>query len=115
MQLNHLHLHVRDLDVAKTFYERWFGFREHVRHGPILFLRDDADLDLALAPDENPPELPSWFHFGFRLESADAVKAMYDAMTAEGVTIKMPYQAWDDLAAFRCADADGNQIEIYWE
>ena len=115
MRINHLHLHVRNIGRSRAFYERWFGFREHVQHGPILFLRDDGDLDLALAPDEAPGELPAWFHFGFRLESTDAVHALHDQMQEAGVSIAMPFQDWGDLAAFRCADPDGYQIEVYWE
>ena len=115
MQMNHLHLHVRDKEVSQRFYEKWFGFRKHVEHGPILFLRDDADLDLALAPDDDPQALPSWFHFGFRLESTQAVQVMHDAMYADGVAMDMAFQSWEDLAAFRCIDPDGYRIEVYWE
>ena len=115
MQMNHLHLHVRDVGRARAFYERWFGFRKHTQHGPILFLRDDADLDLALAPDDEPAGLPAWFHFGFRLDSGDAVRTMHDAMRDDGVQIAQHLQSWDDLVVFRCADPDGYQIEVYWE
>lgn len=115
MQLNHLHLHVRDKAQAQQFYEAWFGFREHVRHGDILFLRDDAGLDLALAPDASPAPLPPWFHFGFRLASSDDVTALHASMQEQGVTILSPLKQWDDLVVFRCADPDGYAIEVYWE
>ena len=115
MQLNHLHLHVRDVDRSQRFYAKWFGFREHARHGPIPFLRDKADLDLALAPDDEPQPFPNWFHFGFRLDSAQAVRDLHDAMTEAGVSIVQAVQTWEDLVVFRCADPDGTNIEIYWE
>ena len=115
MQLNHLHLHVRDLKASQQFYERWFGFREHVRHGPILFLRDSADLDLALMPDEAAAPLPSWFHFGFRLSSAEAVTTLHQRMKDAEVPIVADLQSWEDFVVYRCEDPDGHAIEIYWE
>ena len=115
MQVNHLHLHVTDLDRSRAFYERWFGFEEHVRHGDILFLRDAGGLDLALAPDDTPASLPAWFHFGFRLESGDAVRALRTEMEAEGVAMATELFDYEDLVSFRCTDPDGYAIEIYWE
>ena len=115
VNMNHLHLHVRDVENARSFYERWFGFTEHAQHGEILFLRDAADLDLALAPDPSPEPLPPWFHFGFRLHSSAQVEALCKAMSEAGVAIPKPYEFWGDLAAFRCEDPDGYQIEVYWE
>lgn len=115
VRVNHLHLHVADVAGAQAFYERWFGFEEHAQHGAILFLRDEGGLDLALAPDPAPGSMPLWFHFGFRLDSAEEVAALHDAMLDGGVGITQPFENWGDLAAFRCLDQDGYQIEIYWE
>ncbi len=115
MQLNHLHLHVKDLEVARAFYERWFGFREHVTHGSILFLRDAGGLDLALAPDDEAAQLPGWFHFGFRLESADAVRNARRDMQAADVEMATPLHEYDDHVSFRCKDPDGYAIDLYWD
>jgi len=115
MRLNHLHLHVSDVGSAREFYERWFGFKEQVQHGPIVFLRDEGGLDLALAPDSDAGALPSWFHFGFRLDSIEQVETLHTAMLGAGVEIRQPFENWGDLAAFRCVDGDGYQIEVYWE
>ena len=115
MDLNHLHLHVADLEATKLFYETHFGFREHVQRGPILFLRNERDFDLALHPAENEEPLPDWFHFGFRLVYAAAVRALHRRLgetEAERVT---PLQVYDDFVAFRCTDPSGNSIEVYWE
>jgi catechol 2,3-dioxygenase-like lactoylglutathione lyase family enzyme len=113
MDLNHLHLHVRDVAKAAGFYERWFGFREHVRHGDILFLRNEQGFDLALAPGE-PASLPSWFHFGFRLGSRETVLDLHRRMTAERVRLGELFDE-PDLASFRCSDPDDHAIEVYWE
>ena len=77
MDLNHLHLHVRDVASASAYYQRWFGFREHVCHGDILFLRNGDGFDLALAPDDEGEDFPTWFHFGFRLASAADVRDLH--------------------------------------
>ncbi len=115
MQVNHLHLHVKDLDASQRYYETYFGFREHTYHGPILFLRNEDDFDLALAPDETPEALPPWFHFGCRLASADDVVALLERMKADGAGIAKDLYRDETLASFRAADPDGHQIEIYWE
>ena len=114
MQLNHLHLHVASVDKAAAFYARCFGLREHVWHENVLFMRDDAGMDLALAPGE-PGELPAWFHIGFRLESPEAVRALHARLAADGVAIGAPLTEEGDFIWFRCADPDGHQIEVYWE
>lgn len=113
--LNHLHLHVRDVERAWRFYTRHFGFAESVRHGDILFLRNRDGFDLALAPARAVESFPEWFHFGFRLDSAEAVRSLYRAMQVEGTTIRKPLVDDPDLVSFRCADPDGYGIEVYWE
>lgn len=115
VRLNHLHLHVCDVGQDREFCKRWFGFEEEVQHGPILFSGDRGGLDLALASDPDSGPMPSWFHFGFRLDSIGDVAALYDAMLEAGVEMRQPFEDWGDLAAFRCVDEDGYQIEVYWE
>ena len=115
MQVNHLHLHVRDIEQSEAFYARWFGFERHVTHGEILFLRDAGGLDLALAPDPEPAALPPWFHFGFRLPSGDAVRALRAEMLDAEVVMATELFDYEDLVSFRCRDPDGYAIEIYWE
>ncbi len=111
--LNHLHLHVRSIEQAKAFYEAHFGLREHVRHGDILFMRDDGGLDLALAPSEQPDVMPPWFHFGFRLATPEAVRTLHARLPAEAIA--QPLSEEPDFAVFRCRDPDGHLIEVYWE
>jgi catechol 2,3-dioxygenase-like lactoylglutathione lyase family enzyme len=115
MDLNHLHLHVRDLDRSHAFYETWFGFRERVRHGEIVFLSNDDRFDLALSPSPRVEPFPEWFHFGFRLASGDAVREIHRRMTAANVAIAKPLYQDDEMVSFRCLDPDGYGIEVYWE
>lgn len=115
MQLNHLHLHVASVDRAADFFVGHFGFRRHAMHGDIAFLRDEAGMDLALAPGP-PDDFPPWSHFGFRLEDAEAVRALFARLEAAGVAILHPLDEEEpDFVWFRCADPDGHQIEVYWE
>lgn len=113
--LNHIHLHVLSVDRARDFYALHFGLRPHVTHGDILFMRDDAGLDLALAPTQKLDAFPSWFHIGFRLPTSEDVIALHGRMLSAGVRIRQPLENHADFTVFRCADPDGHLIEVYWE
>jgi catechol 2,3-dioxygenase-like lactoylglutathione lyase family enzyme len=115
MNLNHIHLHVASAKAAAAFYARHFGLRELVWHGDMVFMRDEAGMDLALAQDDDRQPLPDWFHIGFRLDSADAVAALHDRLSAAGVSITEPLQREGDLTYFRCQDPDAHTLEIYFE
>ena len=86
MQISHLHIGVRDIEVSGAFYKAHFGLVHHFHAGPILFLRDDAGMDFALSPakaDEAP-----WnggLHFGFRLASREDVLVMHRRPRDAGV------------------------------
>jgi len=112
LDLNHLHLHVKNLDRAQRFYESYFQFREHMRYGDILFLRNLSGFDLALVPDRKPTPFPGWFHFGFRLKDAHAVRRLQSRMSSEGVTVG-EVEDHNEYMTFRCVDPDGYSIEIY--
>jgi catechol 2,3-dioxygenase-like lactoylglutathione lyase family enzyme len=112
--INHLHLHVASVERAKAFYARWFGLTPHVWHDDILFMRDASGMDLALAPGP-ADEMPPWFHFGFRLESPEAVRALHAGLAADGGDIRDLLNEEPDFVWFRCADPDGHLIEVYWE
>jgi catechol 2,3-dioxygenase-like lactoylglutathione lyase family enzyme len=115
MQLNHLNPAVRDVDRARRSYERYFGFSDGdpIWHGDVLFLRNAADFDLALAPTAEPTPSGS-FHFGFRLAAPDAVRALRGPLLGDGTPIG---ESWDEphYVGFKCADPDGYAIEVYWE
>ncbi len=118
MDLNHLHLHVRNQAAAAAFYMRYLGFTEHARHGAageILFLRNRDGFDLALVEDPDPAAFPRWFHFGSRLIDAAAVRALHALMVTDGVPLPMALVDDPDFVCFRCVDPDGHPIEIYWE
>jgi catechol-2,3-dioxygenase len=113
MDLNHLHLQVRHLDRSQRFYESYFRFRKPARHGGILFLRNTSGFDLALAPGKRPVSFPEWFHFGFRLSSAHAVRKLHSRMSSEGMKVS-DIEEHADYVTFRCMDPDGYSVEVYW-
>lgn len=116
MDLNHLHLHVRDIAASRRFYEKYFGFhRERINEGDFVIVQNDDGFDLALALDGPAPIMPQWFHFGFRLANADAVRELYKQMNSDGIEIFKELGGYDDYVTFRCADPDGYVIEVYWE
>lgn len=115
VNLKHLHLHVRDRSAAEAFYCDWFGLTTARRGDRISFLSDGADFDLALMDDDAPDAMPSWFHFGFRLDSPLEVATLHGRMRDALVPIAKPLYEDESLASFRCADPDGYVIEVYWE
>ncbi len=117
MHLMHLGLPVRDIGRSLDFYETYFGFdRATARNYPdgTVIVRNADGFDLALHPAD-APALPSEFlHFGFALPDADLVRAVLARLRADGV----PIVENDDepgYVAFKCLDADGWRIEVYWE
>ena len=72
-------------------------------------------MELALMDDAEPSPMPPWFHFGYRLQSPDAVLELHRRMSESGVILRKPLYRDDSLVSFRCADPDGYAIEIYWE
>src|SRR5580658_1790459 len=89
--------------------------RDLTWRGDILFLRDGAGMDVALAPADEPRAMPPWFHFGFRLADHAAVGRLHGEMAAAAVAVTAPLSREDDFSFFRCADPDGYCIEVYYE
>ncbi len=113
--LNHIHLHVASVARAAAFYEKYFGMRELAWHGDMVFMRDAAGMDLALAPTAAVEPFPGWFHIGFRLDNRAAVEALYARLRGDAIEIREPFTAEGEFVYFRCADPDGTQLEIYYE
>ena len=115
MDLNHLHLHVGNIERSRAWYARYFGFREKWRDGGMLFVENDAGFDLALVQVDTLDPLPAWFHFGFRLEDKPAVEAKFREMPIESVVEPIDDEGEGKLISFRVRDPDGYLIEVYWE
>ena len=115
MDINHLHLAVKEVERSKKFYEKCFQFQEKAWHGKMLFMENKEGFMLALDPNYEPLPLPPWFHFGLSLSSAQLVKDLYQTVKETGVKIPKPLEEYDDFVFFHCHDLDGYRIEIYWE
>jgi catechol-2,3-dioxygenase len=115
MDISHLHLHVRDRGRSETFYRKWFGLTTRRSEDDISFMCGDRNFLLALMHDSAPAPVPSWFHFGVRVDSASAVRGMLASMQAAGVPIVKPLYEDETFASFRCTDPDRHAIEVYWD
>jgi predicted lactoylglutathione lyase len=115
MDINHLHLHVKDVEKSKKFYCEFFEFKQGPKHGKIDFLNNQDGFNLALAPDTNIPEFPTWFHFGMKMKSSSDVKDLFDRMATSGVEFYQEFSEEDQMAWFKVRDPDGYKIEVYWE
>jgi catechol-2,3-dioxygenase len=111
VDLNHLHLHVRELEPTAAFYREHFGFAHERRlDSDLLFLHNDDGFAFALVEDAEAPEMPSWFHIGFALGSAEDVQSMHRRLAPEA-----DLDVEDGYVSFRVADPSGTQVEVYWE
>ena len=116
MRINHLHLHVRDVARSRAFYEQHFGMRLKFEiKKDFIFLTDDGGMDFALSVEEEAPKAPDWFHFGFRLESADAVEKMYDRLKEAGAQVSSKLGVYGTRVTFSVEDPDGYGVEVYFE
>ena len=116
VDLNHLHLHVRDISRAPPVLRDGFRFWKGEGSGGRLPHRPEPEaFDLAFMNDPNPLPVPVWFHFGFRLPSRKAVRALHDAMARDKASITRPLEDHGTWMSFRCTDPDGYKVEIYFE
>lgn len=117
MDLNHLHLMVRDIRKSKEFYEAMFGFKEKIWYGDdLLFIQNSEGFDLALSPSDNPAALPSGVHYGFSVSKKSKLHEIY----AEGrerypECFKTPPKEYEGWGTLLCNDPDGYHFEIYWD
>jgi catechol 2,3-dioxygenase-like lactoylglutathione lyase family enzyme len=120
MRFNHLGITVADQERSRRFYETYFGFDA----GPaqryddgVLIIRNADGFDLALESGTDTTR-PSFLHFGFRLDSPDAARALLTRMRAGGPDERVTIVETEDDPAyvgFKCLDPDGYTVEVYWE
>jgi hypothetical protein len=54
--------------------------------------------------------MPSWFHLGFALNSAEDVCSLHRRLAPD-----VDLDVEDGYVSFRIADPSGTQVEVYWE
>src|SRR2546425_2970364 len=102
MKLNHIDLQVSDVDVAREFFERFFGLRCRYQHQKqIAIFENDIGFEFAVSNLFNspPPSYPPDFHVGFVLERSSDVRNVYDGLKAAGVAMKADLSAPIDWTA----------------
>ena len=118
MKLNHLHLNVPDVAKARSFYERYFGFKFKFKHGEGLFLESPDGFLLAIDPHgagDTVVEFPNWFHFGFCLDNPESVKSLYNRMEFDGVKFYRKLKDFgSDATNFYCCAPGDYRLEVSW-
>ena len=115
MDINHVHLAVKDVAISSKFYQTFFGFKEAVRHGELQFLENRDGFHLALDPIKDAEALPKWFHLGMRLKSAAEVEALFSKFEKSPSYVHRKLERHPGHVFFYGIDPDGYRYEIYWE
>jgi catechol-2,3-dioxygenase len=117
--LNHIHLKVRDFDRSQRFYEKYFGWQPRVQIPSSVrgmrMLVDKAGFMLILERNDDPKEMPSWFHLGFQMLSKEAVRTLARYFEQEDVKVLDPLLEEETYSSFTIEDPDGYHLEIFWE
>jgi catechol 2,3-dioxygenase-like lactoylglutathione lyase family enzyme len=106
---------VRDQARSRRFYEAYFAFvpaTAWVAEDGVLLIEDPGDVTLALGETDEPIELPSFFHFGFRSAAdPEEVRAFRDRLAADGIEI-VEFSDEPDYVTVKCRDPDGYVVEF---
>lgn len=125
--LRHLALRVTNLQRSQTFYERLFSMRVVWQPDPDNVYLSSGQDNLALhqipqadLKDYQPVTGQLLDHFGFLMESAEAVDHKFEQIgvllqECGGELVKPPKRHRDDSYSFYIADPDHNQIQILYE
>ena len=125
--LRHLALWVTDLRRSRAFYEGLLGMKEVWQPDADNLYLSGAGDNLALhqvpkAEVKNFQPRRGQFldHFGFIMESPEAVDRMFEQIERQidgygGNIVQKPKRHRDDSYSFYMADPDGNVIQILFE
>ena len=116
MKMNSLYVAVKDLERAKTFYERTI-FRQEPSLTTDRFIF--FDLNGFLFGLFDPAMTGEEVRFGNNcvptLEVAD-LETFHQHLRDSGVTIALPLQEVNETVIFQCLDSEGNVLEFYrWQ
>ena len=110
--LSHVALTVADRERSAAFYGEFLGLRERVHEDDHLLILGDSDGSLLALFTGEPPELPRTNHFGFRLETTEAVHAARERFRSAGVS----EAEWQDDGSFvrvQVLDPDGYRVDVF--
>ncbi len=117
-KIGHVHLNVRNLEKAESFYADVFGFRvtERVRDTFVFLSLSDQHHDLALRNvGENapiPPELSvGMYHFAIEVENHKSLAEVCKKLQEMGISIGSSDHGISHALYF--CDPEGNEVEAY--
>ncbi len=106
-RIRHVAIRTENVETLVKFYTTSFGLKIVEGVGPATYLTDGY-LNLAIIPKGNSPH-EGIDHFGFEVESIDALVPVCEAAGAATGIQKRPANR---EAEFRVADPDGNSIDL---
>jgi catechol 2,3-dioxygenase-like lactoylglutathione lyase family enzyme len=110
--IDHVHLHVRDVQDAVRFYSEVFGAEEAFRVGDrLVFLRLPQAHGL-IALDGRPEDERNPAHVGIPLAEGGDLDAAVEAVLAAGGRLVERGEHAPGLGYAYIADPDGNVIEL---
>ncbi|HEY9639830.1 MAG TPA: VOC family protein [Coleofasciculaceae cyanobacterium] len=114
MKLNHLNLQVTDVQAARDFFETFFEFRCSYSRAELVILEDEAGFALAVSnlSGISNPQYPKDFHVGFRLDTVEEVKRLYDRLKNADIPINFDLQTAGPSLVFRCYGPDSILVEV---
>lgn len=125
MKIDHVAMYVRDLEVVKDFFVRFFGaVSNEMYHNPrtglksyFLSFEDGAKLEIMSRPDmiDRPKELcqTGYIHLAFSVGSKAQVDRLTSSLQAQGYAVLSgPRFTGDGFYESCILGPEGNQIEI---
>jgi catechol 2,3-dioxygenase-like lactoylglutathione lyase family enzyme len=116
--LTHIHLIVRDLERAVTFYTRTFGLKEQFREGRSMVFLNTPGRDDMITLNEDPRAAGvagvngGVDHFGFRLGAAADIDAAVREVEAAGGTLIQRGEHAPGVPFAYVRDPDGYVLEL---
>ena len=116
--LTHIHLMVRDLERALTFYTRVFALKEEFREGPSMVFLNTPGRDDMVTLNEDPRGAAmagvngGIHHFGFRLGEGGDIEAAIREVEAAGGTLVRRGEHAPGVPFAYVRDPDGYVIEL---
>ena len=118
--LGHVHLKVRDLATAVSFYRTWFDLTvtEQIGNQMAFLSNGERHHDIALQALGDMGALPEpysvgLYHVAFEVPDRDQLTDLYHRLRNAGVAVVGVDHgiSW----ALYFSDPDGNGLEVYWD
>ncbi|MCK6263690.1 VOC family protein [Vibrio sp. ZSDE26] len=112
--MRHIALVVEKFDECERFYTHIMGMNILRRaNDNLVYLSTGQDnLSLSRALGERSTSNTSVDHFGFMVESKQALQHWFEFMEVEGVTLlDQPHDHSDGARSFHCVDPEGHIVQ----